>query len=698
MASDEGKKEDQFSFTDQGESLGYISLEQEEGEDYYIVTLSLRPQGDFEGTAGQEQFFIEKEGNVAHRQVLSLPRPRRRGFPVIKVGIGIVVVAVVAVVALTFAVDNPDDKPGPEIAAGSTPTLGTPPAGPTPVSRPKGTPVITVPPVGHKLSVAGFPAQPGETTIRIPNGTVFLSESPDSDGIYRDNLEVTLKVTPDQPGSEVIWGGVDFQKDNVSGVIMGDNRSVSVEIVPPPTPRIPDSADDHGNTFETATSMFLGSATGTIDSPDDVDLFHFIAESAQRYIAEVVSDTGWDTNLRLYDDYGSTMEEDYRAGSLEGASSIVWTATGTGNHFIEVSSQDRPAAIGSYTLYLELLFDDYGNSPESAADIFLGSIDGVIEVGLDLDYFRFFADAGASYVAEVYLGTHEDTILALFDQKGNLIQENDDGEGLDGGSRIGWTTPPIVGEYFLVVGSADQDLGPGSYTLSVTIISDDHGNSFDSATFMSPGSIFGTINPPSDLDFFQFYAEADKSYVFEVVPEDHPDTVLALYQPGRIKLDENDDVEDLNGGSRIFWTAEADGDYFLEVRSYDPDFQTGSYVIYLDLGAGPQSFLTGFYSGSITSAEDGSTAQLELTLDEDSGSIDDYLTLYDPHVGSGEIDSGFFSDGFLQFTVPSIYQGTSFSCDYWAEDLSDNGSIIGLYECFNTDGTDVDNGDWSAYR
>lgn len=109
MAADEGNKEDQFSFTDQGEALGYISLEQarvvamrtardqpgdygrrfssvlmvfnvveqEEGEDYYIVTLSLRPQGDFEGTAGQEQFFIEKEGNVAHRQVLSLPRTKR---------------------------------------------------------------------------------------------------------------------------------------------------------------------------------------------------------------------------------------------------------------------------------------------------------------------------------------------------------------------------------------------------------------------------------------------------------------------------------------------------------------------------------------------------------------------------------------------------------------------------------------------
>jgi len=176
------------------------------------------------------------------------------------------------------------------------------------------------------------------------------------------------------------------------------------------------------------------------------------------------------------------------------------------------------------------------------------------------------------------------------------------------------------------------------------------------------------------------------------------DTVLALYQSRSIKLEENDDVEGLDGGSRIFWTAPADGDYFLEVRSYDPDFQAGSYVIYLDLTGGPQSSLSGFYSGTITSSEDGSTAQLELTLDEDRGAIAGYLTLYYPHVGSGEFDSGFFSEGLLKFSVPAIHEGTSLNCDYMAEDLTDTGSIIGFYECFRTNGTYVDSGEWSAYR
>ena len=112
MAEEEGKKEEEkLEFTPEGETLGYISLDQarifamrtarelpgeygrrfrnvplafdvvetNETEDYYEVTLSLRPQGEFTGTAGREQFFIEKEEGIAHRQVLALPMTRR-GF------------------------------------------------------------------------------------------------------------------------------------------------------------------------------------------------------------------------------------------------------------------------------------------------------------------------------------------------------------------------------------------------------------------------------------------------------------------------------------------------------------------------------------------------------------------------------------------------------------------------------------------
>ena len=58
----------------QGVPMVFQEMEDTETEDHYTITLSFRPQGDFSGTPGQEQFFIQKEGTVALRQVLSLPR------------------------------------------------------------------------------------------------------------------------------------------------------------------------------------------------------------------------------------------------------------------------------------------------------------------------------------------------------------------------------------------------------------------------------------------------------------------------------------------------------------------------------------------------------------------------------------------------------------------------------------------------
>ena len=98
MVKDEGKKgEEKSEATPEGEVLGYISLDQacllamqtardspgdygrrfrqtlmvyegiedHDTEDHYVVALSVRPQGQFSGTPGQEQFFIEKEGAIA---------------------------------------------------------------------------------------------------------------------------------------------------------------------------------------------------------------------------------------------------------------------------------------------------------------------------------------------------------------------------------------------------------------------------------------------------------------------------------------------------------------------------------------------------------------------------------------------------------------------------------------------------------
>jgi len=103
MAEDQGKEVEKFDFTSEGE--GYISLdearilamqtavalpgdyardfpmvtmvfsvmESSETDDHYIVKLTVRPQGNFDGTPGQEEFVVGKNGTIALRQVLSFP-------------------------------------------------------------------------------------------------------------------------------------------------------------------------------------------------------------------------------------------------------------------------------------------------------------------------------------------------------------------------------------------------------------------------------------------------------------------------------------------------------------------------------------------------------------------------------------------------------------------------------------------------
>ena len=105
MAQD-GKDDYKLEFTPEGETLGYISLDQarvlafqhardnreiygryadselvwdvvstEETEDYYEVRLSYRPARDFRGRPGVEQFTIDKTGPIEIRQVVSEPHP-----------------------------------------------------------------------------------------------------------------------------------------------------------------------------------------------------------------------------------------------------------------------------------------------------------------------------------------------------------------------------------------------------------------------------------------------------------------------------------------------------------------------------------------------------------------------------------------------------------------------------------------------
>ena len=214
MAEEEEKKEEEkFEFTPEGETLGYISLDQarilamrtaretpcaygrrfrnvpmafevtaqEETEDHYAVTFSFRPEGEFTGTPGQEQFFIDKTGTLEVRQVLDLPRPERaRRFPLIPVGIGLAIVAA-AVVGVVLAAGglggNGAEEPVVAAAAPTATPIGvaSPTSTPTATSTTALTPTATVVPTTAPAPTAT--AVP--TTAPTPTATGAPTATPE---------------------------------------------------------------------------------------------------------------------------------------------------------------------------------------------------------------------------------------------------------------------------------------------------------------------------------------------------------------------------------------------------------------------------------------------------------------------------------------------------------------------------------------
>ena len=91
--------------------------------------MNFRPEGDIAGTTGQEQFFIEKEGAVAHRQVLRLPSDTGgRRLPLLPIGIGLVVVIVIAIVGVVIAATNSGTEERPTATVFPTITFSPPQA------------------------------------------------------------------------------------------------------------------------------------------------------------------------------------------------------------------------------------------------------------------------------------------------------------------------------------------------------------------------------------------------------------------------------------------------------------------------------------------------------------------------------------------------------------------------------------------
>ncbi len=169
-----------------------------------------------------------------------------------------------------------------------------------------------------------------------------------------------------------------------------------------------------------------------------------------------------DTYLALYDAAGELLTEDDDSGGEELASLVQWGSTE--NETLWLLVQDlRDEAAGPGTDYsvsvleegaVRLFADPYepDDTVASAGSIGIGEVQGhnIHAVG-DHDWLSFQAEAGVTYLVETYhLGEEVDTVLLLYNGRGEELAKDDDGGDEPRASRIAWTAQTTETLYVMV--------------------------------------------------------------------------------------------------------------------------------------------------------------------------------------------------------------------------------------------------------
>jgi hypothetical protein len=297
----------------------------------------------------------------------------------------------------------------------------------------------------------------------------------------------------------------------------------------------------------------------TIDIAGDVDWMKSTLQAGHFYHFECT--TSSDLVVYLYDTDGTTQ-----LAYSDDPEAIEHQPTADGIYYWKVRHY-YSTDMGSYTVELREVSDDYGNSAAFASPITVGAaVNGNIDYGGDYDWFKFDGVAGHMYAANT---TGIDTYVYFYDTDGTTIISQAD-------------TPPIyltasaAVSYYVAVRHYSST-STGAYTVTVTDLGAEvSGDGPGTAGVIVPGTSYaGMISPAGDNDWYQFDALAGHAYKVDTTGTD---TYVYIYDPnGTTILSENDYPP-------LYLAATGVGPYYVRVRHYSST-STGSYTVMVtDLG------------------------------------------------------------------------------------------------------------------
>ena len=218
--------------------------------------------------------------------------------------------------------------------------------------------------------------------------------------------------------------------------------------------------------------------------------------------------------------------------------------------------------------------DDHGNDCNTATVVTINSsVKGVINKKGDYDFFKFMSDLPSAL--DIYTTGDFDSDGYLYNSNCNIM-DHDDNSGTSNNFNI--IRSVSGGTFYISVKHSDESK-TGKYTLHVTTIPDDHGNSCVTATVMNVNSsISGTIEGGRDSDYFSIQVPYDGK--LSIYTKGTTDTKGLFKKNNCLTIANNDDFQ--NGLNFKIERQVTKGTYYVAVSHYSSK-GTGNYTLHIDL-------------------------------------------------------------------------------------------------------------------
>lgn len=341
--------------------------------------------------------------------------------------------------------------------------------------------------------------------------------------------------------------------------------------------RVLGGSDDHGNGFDSATLIQIGTETiGNIESLGDSDFFKFVPDSNGAYTIETTGSTN--TYAYLYNSSQGVLAEDNNAGIGSNAY-IAHNLNGGQTYYIRVNSYNSYTT-GAYGIKVMSVDDDHGNTMNLSSEISVGAdVPGEIEYANDMDYFKFTTAESGPYIIKSIGST--DTYGILYSSNGGIITSSSDASTSDKNFYMNITLSANTTYYIRASHQNyyDKDnTGLGAYVVNISRGTDDHGDTASSSTEIQAGvGMAGNIESLGDNDYFKFIPSESGMYTIETTGTTN--TYGYLYSGIEKLIKENNN----SGIGNNFYIANylVKGEtYYIKVNNYYSSI--GAYVLIVD--------------------------------------------------------------------------------------------------------------------